>query len=151
MTVTGTELHRLFEENLEATFACDPWKQRGGYVKRCRGLELAIKLDNPVGERVQEMRIDGTRVRANASYPRFENADGERPSRLLRGGAHLPRLASRVRADGIRVRRGALRATVRRLSRGDAFVGLEATTRDSPGTPLALSRSSAITRPSGFN
>lgn len=44
------------------------WKQRGGYVQRCRGLELAVKLENPSGERIQEIRIDGTRLRANASY-----------------------------------------------------------------------------------
>ena len=67
-TLTGAELHRLYEENLEATFACDAWKQRGGYVKRCHGLELTVKLENPAGERIQEIRIDGTRLRANASY-----------------------------------------------------------------------------------
>ena len=67
-TLTGAELHRLDEENLEATFACDAWKQRGGYVKRCHGLELTVKLENPSGERIQEIRIDGTRLRANASY-----------------------------------------------------------------------------------
>jgi sulfur-oxidizing protein SoxB len=58
----------LFEENLEATFACDAWKQRGGYVKRSRGLELAVKVENPSGERIQEIRVDGTRLRAHASY-----------------------------------------------------------------------------------
>jgi 5'-nucleotidase len=58
----------LYEDNLEATFSCDPWQQRGGYVKRSRGLELAVKVENPAGERVQEMRIDGTRLRATASY-----------------------------------------------------------------------------------
>jgi len=68
VTLTGAELRRLYEQNLEATFACDPWKQRGGYVKRCRGLELVLKLENPAGERVQEMRVNGTRLRANASY-----------------------------------------------------------------------------------
>jgi S-sulfosulfanyl-L-cysteine sulfohydrolase len=67
-TLTGAELHRLYEENLEATFACDPWKQRGGYVKRCRGLELAVRVENPSGERIQEIRVDGTRLRANTSY-----------------------------------------------------------------------------------
>jgi 2',3'-cyclic-nucleotide 2'-phosphodiesterase (5'-nucleotidase family) len=67
-TLTGAELRRLYEENLEAAFACDAWQQRGGYVKRCRGLELAVKLENPAGERVQEIRIDGARLRASASY-----------------------------------------------------------------------------------
>jgi 2',3'-cyclic-nucleotide 2'-phosphodiesterase (5'-nucleotidase family) len=68
VTLTGAELRQLYEQNLEATFACDPWKQRGGYIKRCRGLELAIKLENPPAERIQEMRVDGTRLRANVSY-----------------------------------------------------------------------------------
>jgi 2',3'-cyclic-nucleotide 2'-phosphodiesterase (5'-nucleotidase family) len=69
VTLTGAELRRLYEDNLEASFACDAWKQRGGYVKRCRGLELTVKLENPIGERIQEMRIDGSRLHPNASYP----------------------------------------------------------------------------------
>ena len=67
-TLTGAELRNVSEQNLEATFASDPWNQRGGYVKRCRGVELAIKLENPPGERIQEMRVGGTRLRASASY-----------------------------------------------------------------------------------
>lgn len=34
VTLSGRQLRELFEQNLEATFACDPWQQRGGYVKR---------------------------------------------------------------------------------------------------------------------
>lgn len=68
VTLTGAELHRLIEQNLEATFACDAWQQRGGYVKRCRGLELALKPENPPEHRIQEIRIAGSRLRAGASY-----------------------------------------------------------------------------------
>lgn len=68
VALTGAELHRLYEQNIEATFACDPWKQQGGYLKRCRGLELAVKLENPSSERIHEIRVDGARLRANASY-----------------------------------------------------------------------------------
>lgn len=68
VTLTGAELHRLYEQNLEGTFACDPWEQRGGYVKRCRGLQLGVKLENPAGQRIQEIRADGARLRATASY-----------------------------------------------------------------------------------
>ncbi len=32
----------LLEQNVEATFACDPWEQRGGYLKRCRGIEMLL-------------------------------------------------------------------------------------------------------------
>jgi 2',3'-cyclic-nucleotide 2'-phosphodiesterase (5'-nucleotidase family) len=63
VSMTGRELRQLYEDNIEATFACDPWKQRGGYLKRCRGLELAIRLENPPGLRIQELRADGARVR----------------------------------------------------------------------------------------
>ena len=68
VTLTGGELRKLFEENLEATSACDPWQQRGGYVKRCRGIELTIKLENPQRHRIQEFRVGGERLRDEAAY-----------------------------------------------------------------------------------
>ncbi len=68
VAISGEELRRLFEENLEATFACDPWQQRGGYLKRCRGIQLAVKLENPKGHRIQEFRVDGDRLRRDAIY-----------------------------------------------------------------------------------
>jgi S-sulfosulfanyl-L-cysteine sulfohydrolase len=59
VTLTGRELRDLFEQNVEATFAYDPWQQRGGYLKRCHGLELLLKLENPLGHRVQQLTISG--------------------------------------------------------------------------------------------
>ncbi len=64
--LTGRQLRQLLEDNLEATFACDPWEQRGGYVKRCRGIEMAFKVENPAGCRIQELRISGARVADDA-------------------------------------------------------------------------------------
>ena len=49
--VTGSEICALLEENLEPTFAADPFDQMGGYVKRCRSLNLYIKVENPRGRR----------------------------------------------------------------------------------------------------
>lgn len=63
VTLTGRELRDLFEHNIEATFACNPWEQRGGYLKRCRGVELLLKLENPVGHRVQQLTVGGERLR----------------------------------------------------------------------------------------
>lgn len=60
VTLTGRQLRELFEQNLEATFAGDPWEQRGGYVKRCRGLEIVAKIENPRGHRVQQLTVDGS-------------------------------------------------------------------------------------------
>jgi len=68
VAISGEELRRLFEENLEATFACDPWQQRGGYLKRCRGIQLAVKLENAKGHRIQEFRVDGDRLQRDAIY-----------------------------------------------------------------------------------
>ena len=59
VTLTGRELRQLFEQNLEATFACDPWQQRGGYMKRSRGIEILLKLENPAGHRLQQLTVGG--------------------------------------------------------------------------------------------
>lgn len=63
VTLTGRELRQLFEDNLEVTFACDPWEQRGGYMKRSRGIEMVLKLENPAGHRIQELTVGGERLR----------------------------------------------------------------------------------------
>ena len=43
----------MMEESLESTFSGDPFRQRGGYVKRFRGLVFNVKLENPHGARIQ--------------------------------------------------------------------------------------------------
>jgi len=45
--ITGAELWHMMEENFERTFSCDPYKQMGGYVKRCLGLNIYFKVENP--------------------------------------------------------------------------------------------------------
>ncbi len=45
--MTGAELWEMMEENLERTFSRDPYKQMGGFVKRCRGLNVYFKIENP--------------------------------------------------------------------------------------------------------
>jgi sulfur-oxidizing protein SoxB len=49
----------LFEQNLEATFASDPWQQHGGYMKRSGGIEILLKLENPAGHRLQQLTVGG--------------------------------------------------------------------------------------------
>lgn len=62
VTLAGGQLRTLLEHNIEATFACDPWQQKGGYLKRCRGVEMLIKLENPVGHRIQQLTVQGHRL-----------------------------------------------------------------------------------------
>ena len=64
----GEELVLMLEENLERTFACNPYEQMGGYAKRCMGLNLYIKVENPKGQRIQELFVGGEQVRPDRVY-----------------------------------------------------------------------------------
>ncbi|MFN0101409.1 MAG: bifunctional metallophosphatase/5'-nucleotidase [Bryobacteraceae bacterium] len=57
--LTGREIWDMLEENLEHTFAADPYRQMGGYVKRCFGLNVYIKIENPNGARIQQIFAEG--------------------------------------------------------------------------------------------
>jgi S-sulfosulfanyl-L-cysteine sulfohydrolase len=67
--MTGAELWEMWEENLEHTFARDPYEQMGGFVKRGLGLNIYIKIENPPGERIQEFFVGNERLDANKIYP----------------------------------------------------------------------------------
>jgi 2',3'-cyclic-nucleotide 2'-phosphodiesterase (5'-nucleotidase family) len=66
--LTGDELWSMLEENLERTFARDPYQQMGGYVKRCMGLTLYFKVENPEGHRIQELFVEGEPVEPDRVY-----------------------------------------------------------------------------------
>ena len=57
--ITGQEVWDMMEMNLERTFAPDPYEQMGGYVKRCMGLNLYFKIENPEGKRINRLFING--------------------------------------------------------------------------------------------
>lgn len=67
--LTGRELWDMLEQNLANTFAADPYAQKGGYVKRCRGITVYIKIENPYGARVREVFIGDDPVDVDAVYP----------------------------------------------------------------------------------
>jgi len=66
--LTGKELLEMLEENLERTFSCDPYLQMGGYVKRCLGLNLYFKIENPSGHRIQKLFIGNEEVDPDRCY-----------------------------------------------------------------------------------
>jgi 2',3'-cyclic-nucleotide 2'-phosphodiesterase (5'-nucleotidase family) len=66
--MSGLELWNMMEENLQHTFADNPYHQMGGYVKRCRGINLAIKIENRAGLRIQEFYAGGERLEAQRRY-----------------------------------------------------------------------------------
>jgi len=66
--ISGAELFDMMEENLELTFSCDPYKQMGGYVKRCLGLNIYFKVENPKGSRIQDFFVNGKRLDKSMIY-----------------------------------------------------------------------------------
>ncbi len=66
--MTGHEILEMLEENLEHTFAADPYKQMGGYLKRCLGMKMYIKIENPEGMRVQDVYVGEKRLDEKRSY-----------------------------------------------------------------------------------
>lgn len=68
VTLTGAELRAMLEDNLESTFAADPYEQMGGYVKRMRGVTLYAKIENPKGTRVDGLFVGGEAVLPERLY-----------------------------------------------------------------------------------
>jgi len=64
----GEEVRMMLEENLERTFSCDPYQQMGGYVKRCLGLNIYFKIENPPGHRIQKLFAGNEEVQPNQYY-----------------------------------------------------------------------------------
>jgi hypothetical protein len=67
--LTGEEIVSMLEENLERTLACDPYNQMGGYVKRGLGFNAYIKIENPTGQRVQQVFVGDELLQPGHSYP----------------------------------------------------------------------------------
>lgn len=68
VSITGQELWEMMEENLERTFARDPYEQMGGYVKRCLGINVYFKIENPYGERIQRFFVKGKLLEKDRVY-----------------------------------------------------------------------------------
>jgi 5'-nucleotidase len=60
--LTGAEIKKMLEENLERTFSNDPFGQMGGYVKRLLGLQVNMRIENPTGHRIQEIYYRGSHL-----------------------------------------------------------------------------------------
>lgn len=66
--LTGDELRAMLEANLERTYSADAYCQMGGFVKRCRGLNLYFKMENPKGHRIEDLLVDGSPVEGDRIY-----------------------------------------------------------------------------------
>ncbi len=68
LELPGDGLRAMLEANLERTFSRDPYRQMGGFVKRCRGLNLYFKAENPAGQRIQRLVVEGVDLVPGRSY-----------------------------------------------------------------------------------
>lgn len=66
--LSGQEIMDMLEENLEHTFSANPYDQMGGYVKRCLGMKMYVKLENPKGLRVQGIYIHDEPIDTKKEY-----------------------------------------------------------------------------------
>ncbi len=66
--ITGQELWDMMEDNLENTFANNPYDQMGGYVKRCSGINVYFKIENANGLRIQEFFVGDERLDKDKIY-----------------------------------------------------------------------------------
>jgi len=65
----GKEIWEMMEDNLENTFSREPYQQMGGYVKRCIGLNIYFKVENPKNERIQEIYVGNEDLKQKKEYP----------------------------------------------------------------------------------
>ncbi|TCK83627.1 bifunctional metallophosphatase/5'-nucleotidase [Albibacterium bauzanense] len=66
--LTGSEIIKMLEENLERTFSADPMLQMGGYVKRAIGISVYLRIENPKGHRIQQLFIGEEPVEKDKTY-----------------------------------------------------------------------------------
>ena len=66
--LTGKEIWMMMEENLEHLFSNDPYNQMGGYLKRCMGINIYFKVENPKGYRIQELFVEGKKIKMDQTY-----------------------------------------------------------------------------------
>lgn len=68
VTLTGEEILDMLEENIENTFAKNPYDQKGGYLKRMHGIDLYIKLENAKNLRIKHLYINKEPIMRDKHY-----------------------------------------------------------------------------------
>ncbi len=66
--LSGKEITEMLEENLERTFSSNPLNQMGGYVKRCAGLHVNFRIENPKNHRIQEIYFADKHLESDVYY-----------------------------------------------------------------------------------
>lgn len=66
--ISGKEIKKLIEQNIETTFSKNPYNHMGGYLKRTLGISIYFKLENPKGSRVQQIFFGDKKIDDEKNY-----------------------------------------------------------------------------------
>lgn len=66
--LTGEEIRGMLEANLERTFSREPMEQMGGYAKRCAGVSVKMRMENPSKNRIHELYAGPRRLQPDEIY-----------------------------------------------------------------------------------
>lgn len=66
--MSGEMIKNVLEDVADNLFNADPYYQQGGDMVRVGGLEYAIDPNAQMGQRIQDMRLDGKLIDANKTY-----------------------------------------------------------------------------------
>lgn len=100
--LSGDELVSMLEENLEHTFARDPYWQMGGYLKRAMGIKVYFKVENPYGQRIQKVFVGSDEVQAGRAYPVVFVTEQGVPAKYGRNRQQQPQKAVDALQDYVR-------------------------------------------------
>ena len=62
------EIIEMLEENMERTYAHDPYEQMGGYLKRMAGAKAYLRVENPRGHGIQRVYVCDQLIRPERTY-----------------------------------------------------------------------------------
>lgn len=66
--VTGAQLRRFWEDEIDHVFATDPSRLFGGWVTRVSGMTVRFRADLPYGRRVTALEVGGRPLEDDRSY-----------------------------------------------------------------------------------
>lgn len=93
VNLTGYEIKEMLEENLERTFSRDPFGQMGGYIKRMLGVTVLVKIENPAGQRVQQLFLGEKEINLHRLYRAAFVTEQGVPAKFGQGRQNFPERA----------------------------------------------------------
>jgi len=66
--LTGAQIKNLLEDVADNVFNPNPLYQQGGDMSRTLGLEYAIKISAPTGQRISDIKVNGKDLNPNRTY-----------------------------------------------------------------------------------